>query len=98
MKEHAQYQAAHAEARRQTVYAERHVTGFASSQPRSVTLHGFDRYLRSRVADTHDQHASRLQLCRVAVLERMELHDLCAQISSKRRSARTLIVAHCDDD
>src|SRR5262245_31026184 len=98
MKEDAQHQPAHAEARRQTIYAEWYVTAFASGEPRSVTLHGFDRYLRSRVADTHDQHVPRLQLCGVAVLGRVELHDVGAQIGSKRRPSRTLIVAHGDDD
>src|SRR5262245_10421620 len=98
MKEHAQYHAAQSEARRQTVYAEWHVTGFASRQPCPVALNGLDRDLCSRVADTHDQHIPGLQLRGAAVLERMELHDVCVQLRSKRWSARPLVVAHRDDD
>src|SRR5262249_28186606 len=86
------------QASRQPVDPERHVPGVTTRHPGRMLARQLNRDLAARVAGTNEEHAARLQLLWIAVLARMQLENVWAQLPCKRGYAWNLIARHRDHD
>src|SRR5262249_28211244 len=86
------------QAGRQPVDPERHVTRVTTRHPGRTLARHLNRDLGARVAGANEEHAARLQLLWIAVLARMQLENVRAQLRCERGYARNLIARHRDDD
>src|SRR5215471_6247140 len=99
MMEHdAEQEPRQAHSRRQPVDAERYVPCIAARHPGRMIARHVERDFGARVARTGEEHAAGLQLPRIAVLARVHLQDVSAQIVRERRHAWRLVARHRDDD
>jgi hypothetical protein len=83
MEHHAKDEPREKQPREQALDVKRDMTRIASRQRRLVSMaRELEGNLRARVADADDERRARLDLCRIAVLQRVQLNDRGIEVSA----------------